>query len=210
MWGQDLWKMMRERKSQAMLTTTKTTETRTKDDLQSVDLLLEWLVVDDKNKKFINELLTLRQSGEYQNILIMWKTGVWKTFVAKRIFDKSYFMDEQTFKQLLVAQQLTVRPQSEITTSLDYFPLDALLKKSEVLYDDFWIAEPTPAYIEKCLYFLKRVDDPKKKTIFTTNLSMEQIEKRDARIASRIMKNCKVIYVSGDDRRISDIQFIKA
>jgi DNA replication protein DnaC len=61
-----------------------------------------------------------------------------------------------------------------------------------VIYDDLGVAEPTAAYLEKMLFWLDSVDKDKK-TIITTNLSLEQIKKKDGRIYSRILKNCKVI-----------------
>ena len=90
------------------------------------------------------------------------------------------------------AGQLLLKKPEERACDIKMYPLEALVKKDYVIYDDLGVAEPTAAYLEKMLFRLDRVDQDKK-TIITTNLSLQQIEARDARISSRILKDCKVI-----------------
>ena len=198
---------MREKKSQAMRTTTKS-EPTTKPDLPAKDTMPKWLVIDDSNRKFIEKLMELKASWNFHTLLIIWNTGTGKTHVVKSIFHDRYFINEQEFKQKLTAWQLVLRPNSELTCKIEMYPLEALLKKPNAIYDDLGIAEPTAAYLEKMLFRLDRVDKDKK-TIITTNLSLEQIEKRDARISSRILKDCKVIELKWPDRRKQNVQFVE-
>lgn len=66
-----------------------------------------------------------------------------------------------------------------------------------VVYDDYGTAEITEAYIDKFMYWLdERVNNPNKQTIITSNLTLEEIEKREKRISSRMLFNAKVITVT--------------
>lgn len=84
------------------------------------------------------------------------------------------------------------------------FPMEALKKKKCVIYDDYWVAKITEAYIEKMLFRLDRVDVDDMKTIITTNLSIDEIKKRDQRLYSRMMKNAQILIITWPDRRLSN------
>ena len=84
------------------------------------------------------------------------------------------------------------------------FPLEALLKKQGIIYDDYGVSEPTVAYNEKMMYRLDRVDHQGKQTIITTNMSVKDMKLRDERIRSRIMQNCMILEIQGKDRRVKN------
>ena len=65
-----------------------------------------------------------------------------------------------------------------------------------VIYDDIGTVELSEAYIEKTLYWLnERAKSPNKRTVFTTNLTLEELKNREKRIFSRIIENAAIIQV---------------
>ena len=161
--------------------------------------------IDKNNHKTIEKLKEIKQNG-FQTILLMWWVGVGKTFLARNIFG-GYFIDEPQFKQEIVAGNARLRNPEEWNCSIDKFPLEALTKHKQVIYDDIGSVDCNETYIEKTLYWLN--ERAKKKTekwnpfrtILTTNLTLDELEKREKRIFSRIMENCLIITLSWPDRR---------
>lgn len=77
----------------------------------------------------------------------------------------------------------------EFGVSVKGFPLEALARYPRVIYDDIGTVELSEAYIEKTLYWLnERAKSKEKRTVFTTNLTIEELEKREKRIFSRIVE----------------------
>lgn len=169
------------------------------------------LIIDEDNKKAVEELQRLKQTGEFKTLIIFWGVGVWKTFLVKNIFnDFNYFIDEPEFKQQIVSGGARLRNPDEWSANLKTFPLEALAKFWAVIYDDYGTADLSPAYIEKMLYWINRRLDKGLKTIITTNLTFKQFEEREKRIASRLMENGVLMEITGKDRRKKETKIIKA
>ena len=163
--------------------------------------------IDDDNRELIKNIQDFRDSTS-SNLIILWGVGTGKTFLSKKIYPDYFFCPETLFKQLNVSKQLVMRSPKEFEYSVKLFPLEALQKLPWVIYDDYWCCEPTEAYIEKMLFWLERVENPRRKTIITSNLSLADMKKRDERIFSRMMQNSTVIIASWPDRRLSDVKII--
>lgn len=159
---------------------------------------------DEKIQK-IKEII----KQDWDTMIIMWDVWVWKTYIAQNYIKHDYFIWEPTFKQLLVSWQLIIRPPDMYNCDINMRPLSALCKKNIIIYDDFGVADETSAYIEKTMFWLDYRIQHKKKTIFTTNLSLENLKKREKRIISRMMQNTIMISLTWPDHRKKNTKFIQ-
>lgn len=101
---------------------------------------------------------------------------------------RHYFISDAEFKMHLTSQNLVLRKPENWNDSVEHYPLEALVKMPVVVYDDVGTVDLSPAYIEKTLYWLSSRDTPRI-TIFTTNLSPEQMAEREPRMYSRMCEN---------------------
>ena len=150
---------------------------------------------------------TIRGLPSFSKILITGWVWTGKTTLVKGLFPNAYFMAESEFKQNIVAQRAWLMP-AEMNRSehnIRNHPIEALSRFEYVIYDDYGVADLSPAYIEKTLYWLDHRQKPfwdrPKKTIFTTNLTIDELKTREERIASRILEKCHVFVLDGPDRR---------
>lgn len=168
------------------------------------------MIIDKDNEKAVEELQKLKETGDFNTLIIFGWVGVWKTFLVKHIFDDfDYFIDEPTFKQHIVSWNARLRKAEEYGSSVDIFPLEALSKYKKVIYDDYWTADITSAYVEKMLYWINNRVNKMYKTIITTNLTFKQFEERERRIASRLMEKWVLMEIKGKDRRKKETRIIK-
>lgn len=166
------------------------------------------LIIDNENEKYINKLKELKQQ-KFKTLIILGGTWVWKTFLVKNIFQDAYFIDEPEFKQQIVSGGARLRTPEEWGQSLWIFPLEALSKMPFVIYDDYWTADLTAAYIEKMLYWINRRHNYNLPLIVTTNLTIKEFEEREKRISSRLLENALLLEMQGKDRRKKETQIIK-
>lgn len=150
---------------------------------------------------------TIKSLPSFSKILIIGWVWTGKTTLVRSLFPDAYFMAEADWKQHIVAQRASLMP-SELNRSehnIKNYPIEALSRFEFVIYDDYGVADLSPAYIEKTLYWLDQRSRPfwdrQKKTIFTTNLNIEELKTREERIASRILEKCHVFVLDGPDRR---------
>lgn len=166
-----------------------------------------WMMIDDDNTKIISTIKR-RKDSDYTALILSWGVGVGKTYLSKNLFPDYYFVPEVYFKQLNVAWQLRLRSPDEYKTSMRDYPLEWLMKLEWVIYDDYWSAEKSEAYIEKMLFRLQRIDKSNRRTIITTNLTPEEMKDRDERIYSRMMQNAVVLVLWWPDRRIQRTKIV--
>jgi len=165
------------------------------------------------NNKIQKAEIEFKKTGKkvdlgFRNIVLLGPVGVGKTYIAKTLIKHDYFKDESEFKQELISGALKIRSQSQWDIPLSYYPLLMLAKRKLVIYDDYGVSDLTEAYIEKMLYWLNGRRQRELITVFTSNLTLEQIHAREKRIASRILENAVVIEMKGEDRRTQDNQVI--
>lgn len=167
------------------------------------------MIIDEINKKAVEELQKIKIENNFKTLILFGGLGVWKTFLCKNIFEYDYFIDEAEFKQQIVSWWARLKSPEEWSSNIQTFPLEALAKLQTVIYDDYWTADLTPAYIEKMLYWINRRLEKWLKTIITTNLTFTQFEERERRIASRFLQNAILIEMTGKDRRKKETIIIK-
>lgn len=168
------------------------------------------LIVDKDNEKIIEKLKEIKKENNFKTLILFWGVGVWKTFLVKNIFaDHKYFIDEPEFKQQIVSGGARLRTPEEWGSWINTFPLEALAKYDFIIYDDYWTADLSPAYIEKMLYWINRRTEKGYKTIITTNLSYKEFEAREKRIASRLTERALLLEISGPDRRKKETLVVK-
>ena len=158
------------------------------------------------NKKRIQAIQKLLDEGK-KTIIISWDVWVWKTYLAKSI-PHDYFIDEPSYKLMLSSQSLRLRTPEEWQNSIKLYPLEALSKCATVVYDDFWSAENTSAYIEKTLFWINKRLDKWLVTIITTNLWKEKWDKVESRITSRLSENAVFVNLQWSDLRKKETLYI--
>lgn len=165
------------------------------------------IIRDEHNSKIIDRLLEIKQwidDWTYKkNLVFLWDVWVGKTYLAKTIFNSHYLVKEAEIKVLLSSNLLKRCPPEIFPIPYPKYPLEALLKKQHIIYDDLWVAWFTESYIEKALYWLDEREDWNKQTIFTTNFWIQELERHEKRIQSRVFRNADIVLLKWPDRRRS-------
>lgn len=145
---------------------------------------------------------------EWKTLIVMGGVWVWKTHLVRNNtpWDLDFSISDNRFKEELNSWILQLPPPDIFWESMYKYSLVSLSRKKIVLYDDLGSANITDAYLQKMKYWLdERIERQEKnkemRTIFTTNLTLEDIKKMDERIASRIMLDWIFLTVSGEDLR---------
>lgn len=149
---------------------------------------------------------------ENKGLYIFGKVGTGKTFLCHVIRGKGWpnFTPVQSVPMILSRMKATFGTQSGLTeTENDIIEeLSGLGKNNSwsdatLFLDDIGTEKPTEwAQQNLCLIIDQRYQNMKK-TIFTSNLSLDDLsEKLGERIASRIAEMCVIIELKGKDRRI--------
>lgn len=151
-----------------------------------------------------------------RNIILAWPVGVGKTYTAQKLLSKKprenilsvYQITDAHFKQLVKSNQLVLRKPEDYGTGLEYYPLEMMRRCEVLLYDDIGVSDTSDAYIRDLTYVLDERTNKKLPIIFTTNLKEKELtEKLHERIVSRMMMNCDVIAMTGEDRRKKTSKF---
>lgn len=164
------------------------------------------------------------KSYKYENnLMFVWDVGVWKTFtmsyMEKQLLNwkrrnenwiDSYWIDDWEFREKISSWVMRLKPIEENISWISY-PLEMMSRAKVLFYDDLWSSENiSEAQKTKFKYIL---DERKKRnliTIYTTNLSMQDIENLYwERIKSRIFQNITAIVMQGEDRRKENFNPIK-
>lgn len=167
--------------------------------------------MNEKQRKFLEEYKWER------NLILAWGVWVWKTYEAKKIWNRLlkkgefspknnwmsvFFINDTQVRQELSSWNLVLRRNSEYGCSLDKYPLEKIIRTRLLILDDLWVSNITSAYLEKIYFVIDKRINEKKPFIITTNLNMDEIkEKLWSRILSRILFNTDIIQMEGDDRR---------
>lgn len=152
------------------------------------------IIIDEHNKKLVDYLKNDFQTNN-RNLLIIGSPWIGKTYLATKLSGHNYMIDEPTFRQMINERHLMLKPNTAEYSTVSYnkFPLDALSRRKVVIYDDLGSGQTTEAYKEKMLYWINKRLEKWLKTIYTTNKESKQaLEKRDPRIASRLMMNADI------------------
>jgi DNA replication protein DnaC len=168
------------------------------------------ITIDEENREAVEILRRLEQDW-FKTLLILWGVWVGKTYLVKSILAHDYFIDEPTFKQHIVAGNARLMKPEEFGVSVKSYPLEALSKCQSVIYDDLWTVELSEAYIEKTLYWInERSKSKNKRTVITTNLTIQELETRERRIFSRLCENAVILQMLWKDRRKNTTRTLRA
>lgn len=121
-------------------------------------------------------------------------------------------IDESAFKQHIVSSTAVMMPANaeRNRTNLKLYPLEALAKFPSVIYDDMGSADLTAAMSEKTLYWLnERLKSTDKRTVVTTNLTIDELKEREGRIYSRLCQDAVFVAMGGSDRRQKSAKFVQ-
>jgi len=151
-------------------------------------------------------------------LIFCWPTGTWKTYLAEQLLDRYLswieedkktkfdwkFVSDWMFKQLVKSNQLTLRGQKDREIPLNKYPLEVMIRSKVLVYDDIWVSDASDAYVRDLTFVLDERISKWFITIFTTNLSKEELQnKLNERIVSRMLYNSDIIIFTWDDKRLA-------
>lgn len=149
-----------------------------------------------------------------RNLIIAWPVWVGKTHLATQILEQvwdkiieRYKVTDAHFKQMVKSNLLILRKPEDFGVSLEFYPLEVMLKTKILLYDDIGVSDTSDAYIRDLTYILDERIVRGLQTIFTTNLTEKELkEKLNERIVSRMMYQADIVIMKWEDRRKSTTQ----
>lgn len=165
-------------------------------------------MITDSQKKFLKDY-------DYKNnLIIVGSVWVWKTYEADKILERyewlKYKITDTRFKEFVWWWNLRLKKPEEWQSSITIFPLEMMIRSKILIFDDLWVSDTTEAYLRKLTFVLDERIEKKLPTIFTTNLSPDELEKKlDKRIKSRIFLNSSILQMAWDDKRQNNINIIK-
>lgn len=142
-----------------------------------------------------------------RNLLIFGPKWVGKSYQAQKLFDafdspSKYYIKDGMFKKHVESNNLWLRSPMDWQTWITFYPMEMMIKSKLLFFDDLWVSDGSEAYIKNLTFMLDERIEKWLKTIFTTNLSMTEIEKKlDERIASRLLLDTDIIIMKWEDRR---------
>lgn len=142
-----------------------------------------------------------------RNLLMYGPKWVWKTYQAQKLFDAfewkfKYKISDWLFKKHVESNNLWLKGPKDWESWIKFFPMECMIKCSLLFFDDLWVSDWSEAYIKNMTFLLDQRIERKLPTIWTTNLSLAEIEKKlDERIASRLLLNTDIIVMKWEDRR---------
>ena len=148
------------------------------------------------------------------NIIFVWDVWVWKTYESEQILNRfdnilKYKITDTRFKEYIWGGNLRLKKPEEWQSTIFMFPLEMMIRSKLLLFDDIWVSDCTEAYLRKLTFVLDERIAKKLPTIFTTNLSPAELEKKlDKRIKSRIFLDSTIIQMEWEDRRKTNIKII--
>lgn len=142
-----------------------------------------------------------------RNLLIYGPKWVWKTYRAMELYNafdsrSKYVIKDWMFKKHVESNNLWLRAPIDWQTGIEFYPMEMMIRSKLLFFDDLWVSDGSDAYIKNMTFLLDERIDRNLPTIFTTNLSMTEIEKKlDERIASRLLLNTDIVVMKGEDKR---------
>lgn len=145
-----------------------------------------------------------------RSLILVGAPGVGKSYQAMQLYNRfptekqfdKYWITDGMFKQKTQSQDLNLRKAIDWQTSLEFYPMEIMIRCPFLIYDDLWVSDDTKAYMKNLTFLLDERIRRGLPTIFTTNLTNKEIaDKLDERIASRVLLNTDVIQMTGEDLR---------
>lgn len=164
-------------------------------------------VIPPKFKKIDCDKLGVVKQGIEQSLFITGATGVGKTVLVAGIV-KEILKDEGRKVKWVSYPGFIMELQSLFKRDDDVTPFDRAKEAASFLgtlvIDDIG-AEKITAFVQQITYYvINHREQEMLHTLITSNFSLQQIDEQiDTRISSRIAGMCKVIKLTGKDRRLS-------
>ena len=156
-----------------------------------------------RRSDYADDMLVHIDGGE--SLFIHGPTGTGKTWLMSAMMrteaerDIDIRQEFATFPRMMLDIRDTMRPQSEQTEA----GIVRRYSRVKRLYLDDIGAEKTSEYVRTTLYLILEARQSQPRTVLTSNLSLAEIaEQHGQRIASRIVGMCRVIKLTGKDRRV--------
>jgi DNA replication protein DnaC len=153
-----------------------------------------------------------------ESLFIYGKVGTGKTWLASALMreqarintrtfgEETYYTDDCSFVSL-PEFAVMIRDSMDKSSSESEAKIIHKYSKPRTLFFDDIGAEKTSDYIRSILFVLieRRNTTMGNRTVITSNLSLSELDKEHgARIASRISEMCRVVRMTGVDRRIRE------
>jgi len=150
-------------------------------------------------------------------LIFCWPTGTWKTYLAEQLLERYLsgiendnktkfdwkFVSDWMFKQLVKSNQLILRSKKDWESPITNFPLEMMIRSKLLIYDDIWVSDASDAYVRDLTFLLDERIEKWLITIFTTNLSKDELQnKLNERIVSRMLYNSDIVIFTGEDKRL--------
>lgn len=156
----------------------------------------------------------VRTDDKSQGLYIVGQRGVGKTHLATAILKdhilnhpKGYGIDYKLLPDMISVTDLIMRIKATFAKDSEESEegvLDHYSNCKTLILDDLGTEKPTEWAVSTLYLIVDRRYRDMRKTIITSNLSLKEIAERlDDRIASRLAEMCKVIQITGKDRRVS-------
>ena len=168
------------------------------------------------------QALYLKNYSWKRNLIIFWKVGVWKTYIAEKLYKKilakykqytpytvAYFINDTKFRQTMLSGDLVLKKEELWQQTIEKYPLEKMLKTHLLFLDDLWVSNNTDAYLEKLYFVIDSRVEKKKRFVITTNLTLDELkDKLWERIVSRLLLETDVIMMKWEDRRVKSLNLI--
>lgn len=123
-------------------------------------------------------------------------------YKSKKEGYKTYQTKQKSVVRFLIADELFAQFNDlayEQKSKLDF--IKGILLSDLIIIDDLGVANFSPAKQENLYLLINRIYLEEKRMILTTNFTMEQLDKVDARIPSRLAEMSKIILFDQKDYR---------
>lgn len=178
-------------------------ERRMKQKIQQIDdkisskIPLKYQKIESDHPEFLKMSMS-------ENLFLTGSTGTGKTVLACSIAKKAIRNYEEISYISYPAFIMKLQNAFKKDTENPFEIAEGVAKDSNILFIDDLGAEKITDFVRQITYFILNEREQRcLKTVITSNFSLSQLDEQvDPRISSRIAGMCRVIKMSGEDRRL--------